>query len=211
MVKLYVEGGGDGKALQIECRQGFSEFLKKAGLTGKLPRISACGGRRSAYEDYCTAVKNGEAAVLLVDSEAPVISAHQSAGDSKDWLPWAHLKSRPGDGWESAKGGADTDCHLMIEVMENWFMADREVLKDFFNPGFRENQLPAKTRPIESLSKNTVYDALQRATANCKTKAPYGKGDHSFKILAKLDPQKVIAASPWAKRFVDQLKLKMGA
>ncbi len=152
MVKLYVEGGGDGKALQIECRQGFSEFLKKAGLTGKLPRISSCGGRRSAYEDYCTAVKNGEAAFLLVDSEAPVISAHQSAGDSKDWLPWAHLKNRPGDGWENPKGGADTDCHLMIEVMENWFMADREALKDFFNPGFRENQLPAKTRPNESLS-----------------------------------------------------------
>ena len=99
----------------------------------------------------------------------------------------------------------------MVEVMESWFMADREVLKDFFNQGFRENQLPAKTRPIESLTKGAVYDALQKATADCKTKAPYGKGDHSFKLLAKLDPQKVIEASPWAKRFVDQLKLKMGA
>lgn len=211
MVKLYVEGGGDGKALQIECRQAFSEFLKKAGLAGKLPRISACGGRRSAYEDYCTAVKSGEAAVLLVDSEAPIIAAHQSAEDIKDWLPWAHLKSRPGDGWENPKGGVDTDCHLMVEVMESWFMADREVLKDFFNQGFLENQLPAKTRPIESLTKSAVYDALSKATANCKTKAPYGKGDHSFKILAQLDPQKVMEASPWAKRFVDQLKLKMGA
>ena len=211
MVKLYVEGGGDSKALQIECRQGFSEFLKKAGLSGKLPRVSACGGRRSAYDDYCTAIKNGEAAVLLVDSEAPVSAAHQNGNDNETWLPWSHLKSRPGDGWENPNGGADTDCHLMIEVMENWFMADREALKDFFNPGFRENQLPAKTRPIEGLSKNDIYDALQKATANCKTKAPYGKGDHSFKLLSKLDPQKVVAASPWTKRFVQQLKLKMGA
>lgn len=211
MVKLYVEGGGDSKVLQSECRRGFREFLEKAGLSGKMPSISACGGRRSAYEDYCTAIKNGEAAVLLVDSEVPVIEAHQGGADNKDWLPWAHLKSRPGDGWENPKGGADTDCHLMVEVMESWFMADREVLKDFFNQGFRENQLPAKTRPIESLTKSAVYDALQRATADCKTKAPYGKGDHSFKLLAKLDPQKVIAASPWAKRFVDQLKQKMGA
>ena len=66
MVKLYVEGGGDSKVLQSECRRGFREFLEKAGLSGKMPSISACGGRRSAYEDYCTAIKNGEAAVLLV-------------------------------------------------------------------------------------------------------------------------------------------------
>lgn len=65
-----------------------SESFEKAGLSGKMPSISACGGRRSAYEDYCTAIKNGEAAVLLVDSEAPVIEACSYGADNKDWLPW---------------------------------------------------------------------------------------------------------------------------
>ncbi len=36
----------------------------------------------------------------------------------------------------------------------------------------------------------------------------YGKGAHSFKLLATLDPAKLRAASPWAERFfatVDRL------
>jgi hypothetical protein len=51
---------------------------------------------------------------------------------------------------------------------------------------------------------------VQRAQ-NCKTKAEYGKGEHAFKLLASIDPAKVMAASPWARRFVDELKKKMGA
>ncbi len=46
-------------------------------------------------------------------------------------------------------------------------------------------------------------------TKNCKTKAKYGKGEHSFKILATIDSQRVVNASPWAKRFVDETKKKM--
>jgi hypothetical protein len=46
---------------------------------------------------------------------------------------------------------------------------------------------------------------------NCKTKAPYGKGEHSFKLLALIDPTKVANASPWANRFINELKKKMDA
>ena len=85
-MKLYVEGGGDANLLKTACRKGFSEFLKKAGLAGKLPRIVACGSRRNAYDSFCTAVGRGERALLLVDSEEAVNSAppHQ---------PWQHLAS----------------------------------------------------------------------------------------------------------------------
>lgn len=44
-----------------------------------------------------------------------------------------------------------------------------------------------------------------------KSKAEYGKGEHSFPLLARIDPATVMAASPWAKRFVDELKKKVGA
>jgi len=209
-VTLFVEGGGDSSALQIECRKGFREFLEKAGFKGKMPSITACGGRAFAYKDYCTAIANGESSVLLVDSEATVAEACQQ-GIPTTWLPWEHLKQRQGDGWDKPEGGQDTDCHLMVQIMESWFLADRDILISFFNNGFKEGQLPAISRPIESLPKADVYAALQKATADCKTKVPYGKGEHSFKILAKIDPNKVIASSSWARRFVDELKKKMDA
>lgn len=211
MVKLYVEGGGDSKSLQIECRRGFREFLEKAGLKGKMPGITACGGRRQAYDAYCTALKSGEPAALLVDSEAPVAPEHQQPKDQPaQWQPWQHLKARAGDGWDKPANALDTDCHLMVQVMESWFLADRETLKTFFGQGFRENALPATNRPIEGVAKEDVYSALKQATRDCKTQAEYGKGEHSFKLLARIDPAKVIAASPWAQRFVDELKKKMG-
>jgi hypothetical protein len=54
-VKVYVEGGGDhNKALQTRCRRGFSEFLRKSGLVGRMPRIVACGWRRQAYQSFRT-------------------------------------------------------------------------------------------------------------------------------------------------------------
>jgi hypothetical protein len=209
VVKLFVEGGGDGKALRTECRQAISEFLQKAGLVGCLPRTVASGSRRQAYDDFCTAILSGEPALLLIDSEGTVAAEHQE-GDSADWQPWAHLAQRAGDGWVMPDGAANSQCHLMVECMESWLLADRAALKVFFDPGFRASALPAAGRAIESVGKVQLYQALSAATSNCKTKAQYGKGAHSFKLLVSIDPAKVVAASPWAKRFVDETKRQMG-
>lgn len=209
MVKLFVEGGGDGKALRTACRQAISEFLRKAGLDGCMPRTVACGSRQQAYDDFCTAIRSGEPALLLVDSEGPVAPEHQD-GNPPDWRPWLHLSQRAGDGWEMPAGATEMQCHLMVECMENWFLADRATLQSFFDPGFRPNALPAAGRPIENVGKEQVYQALAAATSDCKTKASYGKGEHSFKVLASINPAKVMAASPWAKRFVAETKRRMG-
>lgn len=208
MVKLYVEGGGDTAALKTACREGFTTFISKAGIKNR-PRIVACGTRRNAYESFYTAIANGEEAILIVDSEDAVNAEHQQ-GQPDVWQPWAHLKARPGDGWDKPQNTADTDCHLMAQIMENWFLADRDALKAFFGQGFRENALPAVNNAVEGIAKPQVYSALAQATNNCKTKAAYGKGEHSFKLLTLIDPTKVTQASPWAKRFVDELRKKMG-
>jgi len=207
VVKLYVEGGGESAALKTACRQGFTEFITDAGI-GQRPRVVACGSRKDAYDSYCTAIANAEDAVLLVDSEAPVAHQHQQGQDS-EWQPWRHLKQRPGDGWDKPNGAPDTDCHLMVQCMESWLIADPVTLEAFFGQGFRENQLPATANSVESVAKTQVYSALANATKDCKTKAQYGKGEHSFKLLGKIDPAKVTAASPWASRFVSELKKKM--
>lgn len=209
MVKLYVEGGGDATALKTECRQGFSTFLAKAGLKNK-PRVVACGSRRDAYESYRTAVNNGEEAVLLVDSEAAVATENQQ-GDAGTWRPWRHLKQRQGDGWDKPADTIETNCHLMVQCMESWFLADRDALNSYFGQGFRQTALPAAANSIENVAKNVVLDGLENASRDCKTKRSYSKGEHSFKLLAAIDPAKVTAASPWAKRLVDELTKKMNA
>lgn len=199
-VKLFVEGGGDTSLLKTACRRGFSEFLKKAGLDGYMPRIVACGGRQDAYAAFCTALSCGESAMLLVDSEESVTSPH----------PWQHLCDRVGDQWAQPAGAKDDHCHLMVQCMEAWFLADRQALQNFFVQGFNAKVLPATANAIEMISKQKIYQSLDDATKHCKTKAPYGKGEHSFKLLALIDPAKVTTASEWAKRFIEEMKRKMG-
>lgn len=208
MVKIYIEGGGDYPALKTACRQGFAEFFKKAGFTGKMPAPIACGSRLEAYKKFCIAIKNGENALLLVDSESAVSAEYKGDDDKLElWQPWTHLAQRDGDKWQKPEEATNDQCHLMVQCMENWFLADRESVSRFFANGFNENSFPRK--PIELIDKTEVYNALEKATKNCKTKAKYGKGEHSFKILKEIDPHKITAASPWAKRFVNAVKQQM--
>ena len=197
--KLFVEGGGDARILRTACRNGFKEFLKKAGLAGQMPRVIACGSRKAAYDDFCTALNAGERAFLLVDSEDPVCSEYAQK-------PWQHLAERPGDQWKQPADATDEQCHRMVVCMESWFLADRQILAFFFGQGFHANALPAPSRAVESIAKHQVHDALAKATNQCKTKGAYEKGGHSFKLLALLHPDAVCAASPWARRFIEELK-----
>jgi hypothetical protein len=205
-MKIYVEGGGDTSALKTECRRGFTEFLKHAGLTGHLPKIVACGGRSMAFDKFSIAIQNNEPAVLLVDSETPVKAEYQQGTNTALWQPWTHLKNRTGDKWDKPQNATNADCHFMVQCMESWFLADREALKTFFGQGFNENALPSIQRQIETVEKIDIYQSLENATKGCKIKAKYGKGEHSFKLLAVIDPAVVVLASKWAKRFVDEVK-----
>lgn len=201
-MKIYVEGGGDAASLKTECRQRFSKFFESAGFKGKMPRVVACGGRNDAYDSFCTAISQGECAFLLVDSEDTVVATHQQ-GSSDQWKPWEHLKQR--DKWDKPSGAADSDCHLMVQCMEAWFIADRQALAAFFGQDFKQNKLPNAANSIESVSKQQLYSALAEATNTCQ-KGQYGKGSHSFKLLALINPTNVTTASPWAKRLIDTLK-----
>ncbi len=193
---VYVEGGGETKALRTECRRGFSKFFEKAGLKGSMPRISACGGRQQAYDDFCHALNRGGSdrfVVLLVDSEGPVT---QGSG------PWTHLKRR--DNWDKPTSATDDNAHLMVQCMESWFLADKDTLVQYFGSGFNRNALPRRT-DIEDISTQDVHRGLKNATRHSISKDAYHKGRHSFAILAKLNPERVTDASPHAKRLVRTL------
>jgi len=194
-VWIFVEGGGDSHALKTECRKAFSKLAAGAGLVGKMPAFIPCGSRMAAFDQFKHALTRGESsALLLVDSESPV--THLS--------PWDHVKGRTGDGWERPASASDEDLHLMIECMEAWLLADPDAIRKFFGQGF--NDKPLKQRPVESIPKAEVYRTLEHATRDCKTKAAYGKGEHSFKLLAAVDAKKLRAASPGAERFFAELE-----
>ena len=175
---------------------GFSSFFEKANLAGRMPRVIACGSRQDAFEKFCTALVSSagrEFIVLLVDSEDPV------ADDAEPWVLLAES-----DGWMRPHGATNENAHLMVQCMEAWFLADKDSLADYFGRNFDRNALPGR-REIEEVAKDDVLQGLRHATRRC-AKGNYGKGRHSFDILAQIDPAKVRDASPHAKGLIDTLR-----
>ena len=209
-VTIFVEGGGQSKDLRKKCRAGFSKFIEKAGMKGKMPSIVPCGSRNNALDIYRDAVSKGEEAILLVDSERPVDDACQFV-PHRDWSPWTHLKYGTGDGWDKPGSVSETDCHLMVECMEYWFFADRKTLEKFFGKKFMKGALPSDKKPPESVGKDEALEGLAKAPRRCGQKGSYRKGKHSFELLSEIYSAMVLAACPWAARFVDLLREKMEA
>lgn len=199
VVKIYVEGGGNSKALKSRCREGFSKFLAKAGFEGRMPRIVACGSRNKAFGDFCTALDAASFEkffLLLVDSEGPITSGCS---------PWTHLKNRSGDNWDKPSAANDDHVHLMVQCMEAWFLADKDTLKKFYGAGFNIRALPANPN-IEMISKCDIFSGLESATTRT-SKGRYNKGENSYILLGMInpDPDLVKSQMPYAQRFFDTL------
>ncbi len=198
-IKIIVEGGGETNLLRSKCREGFRKFFSKAGMEHQKPSVIASGSRRSAFNDFRAAVRGAnrdEFILLLVDSEDPI-----TAGSS----PWQHLKAR--DSWNQPSDATDDQVHLMVQCMEAWFLADKDSLAAYYGNNFKQNALPARP-DIENIAKDDISNGLKNATRSGVSKGEYSKGRHSFDILAQIDPAKVVAASPHAKRLVDTLRAK---
>lgn len=180
-------------------RQGFNIFFKKLVPLARSKRIKwqiiTCGSRNNAFKDFKTALKDHPDAfnVLLVDSEAPV-----------DKTPWQHLKER--DSWDKPEVD-DTCCHLMVQMMEAWFITDIEALKRFYGQGFKENAIP-KNSNVEKINKTEIYSALQKATKDT-SKGEYGKIQRGAKLLELISTAKVRAASLYCDRLFSTLTVKI--
>jgi hypothetical protein len=190
-VQIFVEGGGEKPTIRAMCRAGFSKYCEKLAPMHHRPSIVACGGRQQAFDRFKTAVQNGqtgEVFVLLVDSEGPVDAA----------TPTKHLLAC--DAWIFPTS-QNYEVFLMVQVMEAWFLADRETLVAFYNGGFLPNALPGSAANIEIIRKEDIASGLAKATRNTKTKGEYHKTKHGFDLLARIDPKKVESASPCAASF----------
>ena len=188
---MFVEGGGRGDSSLIECRRAFSLLFERAGLKGRMPQVIACGPRQRAFDMFEQACKdNHRDSLLLVDSECAV--THTSPGE--------HVRSRRGDGWSKPAGATDDDLHLMVECMEAWIVADRQVLRAHYGQLLQENALPSREN-IEEVPKAELHGALERATRQA---GGYSKGKDSFALLGAVDPG-ALRTCPWAWRFFAEL------
>lgn len=187
---LFVEGGGEHKRLIRACRRGFRRFIENAGVAG-VPNIVPCGSRGNAYRDFRAAIRDGVNALLLVDAEGPVTAQEV----------WQHLRAN--DNWERPTAATDSQCHLMVQAMESWFLADADALASYYGQDFNRGALPANPN-IELIPKEDVLAGLNRAARNTK-KAGYKKGPDSYEILERLDPARVRNASLFAERFIQAL------
>lgn len=197
---LYIEGsrtGKDSKEEQIRCREGFRKLIEKAGLSGRMPRLSACGGRAAAFDDFKIAHakrRSGDYVAMLVDSEDPPADVEQT---------WDHLKTR--DAWDKPAGAVDEQVLLMTTCMETWIVADREALRAHYGHKLQENALPPLDQ-LENRNRHDVHDQLIRATRECSN--AYAKGKRSFAVLGVLNPH-TLEFLPSFARMVRLLREKL--
>lgn len=172
-IRIYAEGGGPSEETKAGIRRGLGKFLEPLRRLARHRRLGwkiiACGGRGEAFDIFRRALKTHPQAfnVLLVDAEAPVTTT-----------PWRHLEIH--DGWKPP-GVGDEQCHLMVQVMEAWFVADLDMLARFYGTGFRRNVIP-KNDDVEQIDKVRLESSLQRATADSK-KGRYHKIRHGGPLL----------------------------
>ena len=96
----------------------------------------------------------------------------------------------------------DPTRFFMVQVMESWFLADREALAKYFGDGFKAKALPGSPNAIESIPKQDVKRGLDNATRPChKVKYSLGKVGYGRELLSRINPILVRAASPECERL----------
>ena len=192
---IFIEGGGSGETADLVFKEAWKRFFAAAGLAGRMPRIVRGEGREQTFDKFRSALRRqrrGETVLLLVDSEGPVAPDHSA---------WQHLRRQ--DNWDQPPGADDDSAYLMVQVMETWFLADREALHNVFGPSFNENHL-RQWPNLEAVHRDAVYNALEQATANCQKQ--YRKGRVSFQLLGEINPEHVAAACPHADQLLRYLR-----
>ncbi|MCW5959560.1 MAG: DUF4276 family protein [Pyrinomonadaceae bacterium] len=196
-VVIYIEGDTKrkGKSNAITLRQGFREFFKDLAGEIKIPiELKLVGAREFTIKVFLAEQEyNSDSfTVLLVDSEGRL---------DENETPKTFLQ-KISDKFDF-KNVKDEQCHLMVQLMESWFVADKEKLAEFYDKDFNAKALP-KNKNIEQIPKNDVITGLEKATQKTK-KGKYGKGAHSGEILRIIDSGKVRKSAPHCERLFETI------
>jgi hypothetical protein len=156
-------------------------------------QVIVCGPRTEAFASFKLGMKTHPAAfnVLIVDSEAPATGP-----------VWDHVRRH--DGWSRPVDTLDSQCHLMVQAVEAWIIADPGTLTGFYGQGFLENAIP-RTEDVESIGKDRLLPALEQATRGTR-KGKYHKIDHCAALLERMVPSRVQARARHCDRLFQELE-----
>lgn len=145
-VVIYIEGDTrqKGKGNAITLRQGFREFFKNLAEEIKVPiDLKLVGSRELTIKIFLAEQEYNlqSFSVLLVDSEDEIVGNETP----KTFLQKISPKF-------DFKNVEDEQCHLMVQLMETWFLADKEKLAEFYGKNFNAKALP-KNKNVEEISK----------------------------------------------------------
>lgn len=193
-IRVYFEGDN-------ALRKGFNSFLKSEIDRARQRqrrlgfRTIAGGSTEETIKDFMTAARTHKDAIniVLIDSDNP---------DNGNLI--AEVKQRAS--WDTEAGAKiqDEQIHFMVQVMESWFLADRNALKKYYGQGFREKQLPGNPN-VEQISKSDVDNGLKNATRDTRKKK-YHKTQHAPDLLSSLDVDKVRCNAPSCDRLFHSLR-----
>jgi len=180
-VRVYIEGGAEGKTADSDFRSGWKRFLfelHELAIGNGYHSLEVVRGKgrgrtfnlfrkhRSSYpQDLC---------VLLADSESPV-----PAGANV----WNIVASRTGDKWQRPSWATERHLYLMVHFVETWLLTGPDALRQFFKRGFDEGSLPNTN--LETRSKADIEKALKKAT-----NGSYRHGQ-AHEIIALVNPANV--------------------
>jgi hypothetical protein len=184
-IRLYIEGGGDSESSRGVLREGFARFFKgvvdEARQRSIHFKLICCGGRDKTIKVFSNAMKDRPEAfnVLLLDADHPVSNSRLD-----------HLKTHFK---KSIRGLDEKRCHLMVQVMEAWFLADIMTLKKYYTKDFNTKAFP-KAKNVETIDKDIVLNALKEATRHTQ-KGEYHKINHASALLASIRSSEARKAS----------------
>ena len=174
---MYLEGGR-------RLRNPMKTFLRNAVRVIHQQTIDLevepCGSRDDAIR---RCARDGEA-ILLIDSEG-------------DDLP--QLTDRV-----TARIRSANRAFFMVQLMEAWFLADRQSLAAYYGRGFNTSRLPGNPN-MEDIPKWDVEHGLRNATRR-SSKGTYNKGEHARDLLGLLNPAAVYAACPNFALLIDHIR-----
>lgn len=104
----------------------------------------------------------------------------------------------------AAQIGAAGRAFFMVQLMEAWFLTDRQALAAYYGRRFNAGNLPANPS-AEDIPKQDVEDGLRNATRR-SSKGTYNKGEHARDLLAKINPAAVYHACPNFALLIDHLR-----
>lgn len=190
-VRIFVEGGGEGAQNRAALRNGFRSFFERSGSRCE---VVVCGRRDAAFKSWKAALSSEPESfnVLLVDSE----------GSVSEGTPLSRHLAKSDPSWQLPPGG-EGSCHLMVQMMEAWFLADPEALTAYYGQYFGAKALPSRPN-VEQIAKADVERSVKEATKRTR-KGEYHKIRHGAELLARIDPEKVRKRAPHCERLLATL------